>query len=339
MTTEENFLRNREERAKARLAAGKGNDATDLYSEQRAALLHEIEEYTRRMEESLSNKDEGAAARSFNELRRLVQDAAATETLTSYEMAKANSKVSQFKEQLQRLGEPDVGGGNPGDKKETKKKFRFSAGATKRNPAATEEKKATKMESDDPSESPQGSQVAADGASYGPLQNTTACIPSARALFLRECEDSAILVLPIAGSAFVSECKNTKLYIASSQLRLKNCHNVEVYAWVASTPIIENCTEMRFGPYSCWSGLVKGPVPLPSWCLKDSAAGDAATRVYDSHRECVAALGEMDTSPGSKGESNWQWVEDFQWLKKTASPHWRTLEASEFAQCDAVFRV
>eukprot|EP00796_Vickermania_ingenoplastis_P004082 gene4082-2930_t len=340
---EEVFLRNREEREKTRLAATKGEVDT-IRNEQREAALKEIEDFTAAVEHLLAQGDHVRAAEILGKLRRLVQDAAATSILTSYEMAKANNNVSKLNELVSTRS--DAGSSTPSTtnddlgKGEKKKKFRFSAAALKRDPPAS---KGTDLSSPSVATlgaSPQGSQVAADGASYGPLKGQTLFIPSARALFVSACEDCTIFTVPIAGSAFVSDCKSCRLYIACSQLRLKNCENVDVYVWVPSTPIIEHCSGMRFGPYTCWRGLLKGSVPISISISSGHADKGGESRLFESHRRCVQEIGEMRAPVGDDakdGEEGWKWVEDFQWLKKTASPNWRTLETSEFEFRDEAF--
>lgn len=71
-------------------------------------------------------------------------------------------------------------------------------------------------------------------------------------LHLSNIEDTTILCGPIVGSAFINKCKNSKLNLACHQLRIHESLDTDFYINVASRAIIENCKNVRFGPYS-WS--------------------------------------------------------------------------------------
>lgn len=387
-TAEERFLRNREERDRARFAAKEKGTDSQIQAEQRNIVLRELEKYEKQVASAMAVKDYSSADEALRGLRRLVQDAAATGTFTAYEMARANQVVSAFhEERLRAINDynsnlPDqapsiittpssIGGPTPLSSKTEvnvgsvsppptsqcvsskmpsvtgnaavgnaagKQRFRFSASGTL---SKTEEKPncrqntvpENKRERETLPLVEQSSFGDDHSVTYGNAKDTTLFITSASALFLRACEGCQIFVLPIPGSAFVTGLKSCKLFIASAQLRLKDCYDVEVYAWVTSTPIIENCDNMRFGPYSCWRGLVLGPVPLPpSLAILKTTSSE---KHYVSHADCINFFFEKEEVPG---ENNWHYVEDFQWLKKTASPHWRRLEPSEYHYSDLVFQ-
>lgn len=408
-TAQERFFRNREERDRARFAAKDKGTSSQILAEQRDAVLRELEQYEKQVATALNGKDYQSADEALRALRQLVQDAAATETLTAYEMAKANQMVSTFHEErlkaknnqrndvvddacstiknnytvehppidrqcdvhqgvcpsLVSTSQGVLSSSSSGVESDCqasssgKRRFRFSAFASTSkngggNVAMTESKQMAEAEKEKakglPLQSPCGekldngveknpystaeSRIDVDASvSYGHMRDTTILIPSGSALFLRECVGCQIFVLPIHGSAFVTGLKSCRLFIASSQLRLKDCDDVEVYAWVSSTPIIENCSSIRVGPYSCWRGLTLGPVPLPA--TLSVKRGYPTQKQYNSHADCVREFFDRNEVTG---ETNWQHVEDFQWLKKAASPHWRRLEPSEFHYADILFQ-
>lgn len=251
---------------------------------------------------------------------------------------------------------PSYASSNPPPITGVKQRFRFSAPAASKadnNEPKGNSEKSEKMENqptektslsrfsstkivNEQEENPFSSVKSSSGTdgcnSYGPATDMNLFVPSLTAFFLRECKKCQVFVLPIRGSAFLTGLKSCRVFIACSQLRLKDCDDVEVYAWVTSTPIIENCDNMRFGPYSCWRGLVLGPVPLPeSLAMKGFSPEEQR---FKSHEDCIREFQEKEFV---SGESSWKHVEDFQWLKKAASPHWRALEPHEFHCADELF--
>lgn len=337
-TAEENFLRNRESRAKARAAAA-GNVTNDdedkILLERHAAVVSEIERLIQSIESTVASGNLVEAKTLLQHLRRLVQDAAATQTLTAYEMSRGNNSVSRLQALIQAADEAAdamiSGTGDAaakGEKGDKKKRFKFSS-SSKRNHEPSGDASPTEKEQTNGAAPEEGSSSAAK-VFYGPASGSNLFIPSARALFVQECDHCSIFVLPIAGSAFITKCHSCKIFVACHQLRLKDCTDVEVYCLVASTPIIESCNDMRFGPYLCWKGLLQHPIPLPPHMDK----GPHATKVYTSHLQCVKELGEFgDEQKAAEAQR----VDDFHWLKKSPSPHWRILDASEYASGEEVF--
>lgn len=100
-----------------------------------------------------------------------------------------------------------------------------------------------------------------------------------------------ILCGPIAGSFFIEEAVDCVFVIASRQGRIHKAINCEFRIGVMSKPIIENCDQCRFGPYSlAYEGL-------PAQLEKAGLASVTANGL-------------------------WKEVQDFNWLKVDASPHW-----------------
>lgn len=350
-SAEQKFLENREKRERARLAVVKDHQNSSECSDHHD-LLKELTEYEQNVEAAIARGDATGAGEKLLTLRQLIQDGAATETLTAYEMGKANSTVSRLTDVIQSMSKsvetgssgsptasssgPRSGAANPGTTESIpKKKFQF-----KRAPVREEASPPVALGDHGSKDLPGKSEVTEKivGESYGSASNTTVFVPSSRALFLRDCHGCDVFVLPVAGSAFVSDFSSCRLYIACKQLRFKNCQDVEVYAWVSSTPIIEQCDNMRFGPYTCWRGLLGGPVPVPSHVQLGSDAENNAQKTYFTHKECVDEIGEACPSSSEKeGSINWQRVDDFQWLKKTQSPHWRCLLPNEYNVSDTLF--
>ncbi len=113
-------------------------------------------------------------------------------------------------------------------------------------------------------------------------------------LHAKNIEDSVIMCGPISGSAFVDNLKNVKLVIACHQLRIHETTNSDFYIHLGSRAIIENCSQVRFAPYA-WQ----------------------YPQLHEHFR--LSGLNAV--------KSNWQCVDDFNWLNQdVASPNWGFLE-------------
>ena len=88
------------------------------------------------------------------------------------------------------------------------------------------------------------------------------------------------------------------LMIAAQQVRIHAAHASDFYLRVRSHPIIEHSDGVRFAPYAC---------------------------AYAGAERDLEAAG-LATDGGM-----WQRVQDFGWLRATASPHWRLLPEGERA--------
>ncbi|RNF06035.1 tubulin-specific chaperone C [Trypanosoma rangeli] len=295
---EERFLKTRAEREEARQqkAAISSSVALDKLEFERQA-----KDFERDVAQLLRDGDTRAAQDGVKRFQRLVQEATSNDVLTSHEMAKSNATLARLQGLID--AKHDTAG--------RAKAFKFSSQPKSRGAVVEGEQHAASFAFTSASNSSlpcrsEGQSCA--GNVYGYAREQTLCVGPAKAVFLRECERCEVLILPVPGSVFISDCANCKVYVACHQLRLKNCTNVDVYVWCASTPIIECCSGMRFGPYSCWTGL-----------LQSSVEGHA----YATHEEWVGRLGELRVEAHTKNA--YQTVDDFQWLKKTPSPHWGVL--------------
>lgn len=54
---------------------------------------------------------------------------------------------------------------------------------------------------------------------------------------------------PVRTSVFVDKVTHSSLYLCCQQLRTHSSEHVDVYLRVASRAIIEDCSNIRFGPY------------------------------------------------------------------------------------------
>lgn len=65
---------------------------------------------------------------------------------------------------------------------------------------------------------------------------------------LESLTDCCILLGPCHSAVYVEKCTNCKIYVICHQLRIHTTHNCEFYVLVNSHPIIEDCTQLIFGP-------------------------------------------------------------------------------------------
>ncbi|EIW53351.1 uncharacterized protein TRAVEDRAFT_31546 [Trametes versicolor FP-101664 SS1] len=108
------------------------------------------------------------------------------------------------------------------------------------------------------------------------------------ALHVRNVTNSVLILPVIPGSALLHDMKNCVIALGSRQFRMHTSSAVDVYISIASNPIIEHCSAIRFADY-------------PSCLLSPSAkiAQDA--------------------------KSNYLAVQDFSHIRATPSPNWLPL--------------
>ncbi|CAL8469348.1 g8889 [Coccomyxa elongata] len=119
------------------------------------------------------------------------------------------------------------------------------------------------------------------------------------ALRIQNVQDCLIYAGPVAGATFVNDVQNSCLILISHQLRIHSSSNVTFLLQVQSNPTIEDCRGMRFG------------AALPD----DPDTAELAK---------LSSMGER--------KDKWMQVQDFGWLKSTASPNWCSLTVHEGKQ-------
>ncbi|KAJ9499329.1 hypothetical protein H2202_004912 [Exophiala xenobiotica] len=123
---------------------------------------------------------------------------------------------------------------------------------------------------------------------------TTATAPFA-SITINHVSTSLLLCGAVSGPAHITGVKNSILIIKCRQLRMHECHNVDVYLHCTSRPIIEDCKGIRF-------------TTLPNF-----------------HSELI-----MNSQEGSDISPNqWNQVDDFKWLKSEPSPNWSILPTED----------
>uniref|UniRef100_A0A0G4I5Q2 C-CAP/cofactor C-like domain-containing protein n=1 Tax=Chromera velia CCMP2878 TaxID=1169474 RepID=A0A0G4I5Q2_9ALVE len=158
------------------------------------------------------------------------------------------------------------------------------------------------------------------------LRDLTDCVvivPEAvgavRAFRLQGCQ----IWLPAVGSSvLVYECSESAFHSASKQLRIHDCTRVAFFVRTLSSPVVERTRDAFFAPLDIqmeerereemWQSA--GLPPLPA--TEDEKAQ------------------EEEESAGY-----WRRVLDFDWIKRTASPHWTVLLPSFRPPCTRLFRL
>lgn len=88
------------------------------------------------------------------------------------------------------------------------------------------------------------------------LSNLKACcvdlsVPTAEtapfaSLMINNVHSSLLLCGSVAGPAHITNVHNSTILISCRQFRMHECHNVDVYLYCTSRPIIEDCKDLRF---------------------------------------------------------------------------------------------
>ncbi|CAD2212827.1 Tubulin binding cofactor C, putative [Angomonas deanei] len=311
MDQEEKFLKARQEREESRLQAVAEREISET-----GAQRQQFEEQLTVLEAAVEQQARSGALEEAEEqlgtLRRLVQDTSHSTPLTAFEMSKANRMLARLEQLLlqerRQKNAASTSEGAPG------KKFKFSSKAK----AKVEEKAPTTtaglVTAPDSSVAPIGSKV------YGQQTGGHLFIAPSRAVFIRDCTNTTIYCAPTAGSAFFTNLTDCTVYVCCHQLRLNRCRGVSLYVWCSSTPIIEYSEGVGFGPYSCWRGLTQSTID---------------GQQHATSEEWATTVGEQTNM--ERVRLSYTVVDDFQWLKKTASPHWRVMEESEWAYSEEVF--
>ncbi|KAI8916867.1 tubulin binding cofactor C-domain-containing protein [Entophlyctis helioformis] len=118
------------------------------------------------------------------------------------------------------------------------------------------------------------------------------------AVHIQNVSNSVILFGPIRGSILVQQCTKSLIAVACRQCRVHESRDLVLHLFVPSHPIIEDCDGVRFAPYDPASGP-------RDWTARLQMAGLDPTR------------------------NQFDQVEDFNWLKQQASPHWRVMRPGE----------
>ena len=85
------------------------------------------------------------------------------------------------------------------------------------------------------------------------VENLTDCVVllpfSLKCIYMKNLRNTKVYVGSVSGASFVNEATDCLIHLQSHQIRIHNSQRVSFYLTARSNPIIEHCTEMKFGPY------------------------------------------------------------------------------------------
>ncbi|XP_034620383.1 tubulin-specific chaperone C [Trachemys scripta elegans] len=122
-------------------------------------------------------------------------------------------------------------------------------------------------------------------------------------LRVRDCRGCTVLCGPVSTSVLVDGCSDCLLVLACQQLRTHRTRDTRIYVQVTSRAIVEDCSGVRFAPYT-WS--------------------------------YPGIEGDYESSGLDRGRNNWNLVDDFDWLARDEpSPNWSVIpEQDRITQWD-----
>ena len=72
-----------------------------------------------------------------------------------------------------------------------------------------------------------------------------------KSLYVKNVTNSKIYAGCVSGASFVNQAIDSQFHMCSHQIRIHNSKNTQFHLVAKSNPIIEHCSEMKFGVYNC----------------------------------------------------------------------------------------
>jgi tubulin-specific chaperone C len=143
---------------------------------------------------------------------------------------------------------------------------------------------------------------------FFPLSNnTTNTKGKLTTLHLQNIQSSIILTGPVKGSVMIENCHHSIILTACRQFRMHKSNDTRVFLLCGSNPIVEDVSGISFGPYFLFD-LQKQESAL-EWLRQEFTTQNISVNA-DHYNHYTA-------------------VQDFNWIKATASQNWRLLEEEE----------
>jgi hypothetical protein len=76
-------------------------------------------------------------------------------------------------------------------------------------------------------------------------------------MFIDDCINCKIIIGPCDGSIFIRTSKNCQISVITKQLRFRECHEMKIFAYCPSDPVVESSSLISFGPYNIISPHLK----------------------------------------------------------------------------------
>ena len=129
-------------------------------------------------------------------------------------------------------------------------------------------------------------------------------------LTTKDIKESLLVCGQVNGPAHITGVENTVIVVSCRQFRMHNCKDVDVYLSCSSNPIIEDCSNVRFGR------IPKAYVSILSGALD----------LLTNHTNSLLQALNHDRPDN---EDRWSQVEDFKWIKPEPSPNWSLLDPND----------
>ncbi|CAE6438228.1 unnamed protein product [Rhizoctonia solani] len=121
--------------------------------------------------------------------------------------------------------------------------------------------------------------------------------PTVNALHVQGLKRTVLHAGKIQGSVLLHDCIECTIIVSTHQFRMHTSNATNVFLEVLSNPVIEKCSDIRFGTYP---------------------PGDGTVTTMESSR------------PAMSGDGLPYVVQDFDWMGATPSPHWSTIGSTTF---------
>ncbi|KAI3657847.1 hypothetical protein MP638_001685 [Amoeboaphelidium occidentale] len=108
-------------------------------------------------------------------------------------------------------------------------------------------------------------------------------------IHILNCDKIVLISNPVMGPVFINNCTNSVLVLGCHQFRMHSSEHVACFVHVSSNPIIEDCKDITFNSYA---------------------------RVFPEYLSDLKKYG-LDS------DNKYDQVQDFNWLKHSASPNWK----------------
>ena len=136
------------------------------------------------------------------------------------------------------------------------------------------------------------------------LENCDVYLPFLlKAAYLKGMSNCRVYVGCVEGACFVNGATNSVVQVCAHQLRIHNTHQTTFMVFAKQGPIIEDCSEVVFGPYKFH---------------------------YEGLRQ------HMKTGMFEGAPNQWSDVKDFKWLRKDQSPNWKKMDEQEISNYNFV---
>lgn len=128
-------------------------------------------------------------------------------------------------------------------------------------------------------------------------------------LTIKNIKESLLICGQANGPAHITGVEHSVIVVSCRQFRMHNCTDVDVYLSCSSNPIIEDCSNIRFGRIpKAYVSLVPHNFPLTT---HSNTLIQALNHDRPDHQD------------------RWNEIEDFKWIKPEPSPNWSLLDPAD----------